>query len=176
MFKEEKTGLFIDGANSFSAAKALGFDIDYKKVMNILERSCFLRIKNFYTAVTADDNNNIMLHPLITWLQFNGFNVVTKEARSYSSDGHIRTKGNMDIEIAVDIMRIYDKLEQIILMSGDGDFRYLVEFLQKEGIHVIVISTNKTNPPFVADLLRKQANEFVDLLDLRTEISRFSPT
>lgn len=173
MFKAEKTGLFVDGANTFSAAKALGFDVDYARLRNFLEKQCYLITANFYTALLENEYNNIPLHPLVTWLQYNGYNVVTKDARMYNQlQGTPRIKGNMDVEMAVDIMRVADKLEQIILLTGDGDFRYLIEYLQKEGINIVVISTLKTSPPFVADILRKQANEFIELADLRHEITR----
>jgi uncharacterized LabA/DUF88 family protein len=78
----------------------------------------------------------------------------------------------MDIELAVDVMGLCDTLDHIVLFSGDGDFRSLVEAVQARGRRVSVVSTLATRPPMVADDLRRQADQFIDIMDLKSEIGR----
>jgi uncharacterized LabA/DUF88 family protein len=78
----------------------------------------------------------------------------------------------MDIELAVDAMELAEHLDHIVLFSGDGDFRTLVEALQHKGKRVSVVSTLTTQPPMVADELRRQADQFIDLADLQKDICR----
>src|SRR6202161_4327636 len=122
----ERIALFIDGANLYASAKALGFDIDY-----------------------------------------NGYSVVTKPTKEFvDSTGRRKVKGNMDIELAVNAMDMAPHLDLMVLFSGDGDFRSLVESVQRKGVRVAVVSTISTQPPMVADELRRQADEFIDLAHL----------
>ncbi|HZJ11822.1 MAG TPA: NYN domain-containing protein, partial [Methyloceanibacter sp.] len=86
--------------------------------------------------------------------------------------GRKKIKGNMDIELAVDAMLLAEHLDHLVLFSGDGDFRSLVEALQFQGKRVSVVSTLTTNPPMVADELRRQADQFIDLANLQNEIGR----
>src|SRR5205085_5403960 len=81
-------------------------------------------------------------------------------------------KGNMDIELAIDAMELADHIDHMVLFSGDGDFRSLVEAMQRKGVRVSVASTISTQPPMVADELRRQADEFVDLTTLQAKIGR----
>jgi uncharacterized LabA/DUF88 family protein len=78
----------------------------------------------------------------------------------------------MDVELAVDVMEMGGHVDHIVLFSGDGDFRRLVEAVQKKGVRVTVVSSIKTQPPMVADELRRQADIFVDLGDLAPHIAR----
>jgi uncharacterized LabA/DUF88 family protein len=78
----------------------------------------------------------------------------------------------MHIEIAVDAMELAGKVDQIVLFSGDGDFRSLVEAIQRRGVRVTVISTNASQPPMIADGLRRQADVFTDLVELKSKIGR----
>jgi len=78
----------------------------------------------------------------------------------------------MDIELAIDMMEMAPHLDHVILFSGDGDFRRLVEVVQRKGVKVSVVSTVKSSPPMAADELRRQADQFIELQDLAPEISR----
>ncbi len=78
----------------------------------------------------------------------------------------------MDIELAVNAMEMADHLDLMVLFSGDGDFRSLVESIQRKGVRVAVVSTISTQPPMVADELRRQADEFIDLTQLMPRIGR----
>ena len=169
---EERVALFIDGSNLYATARALGFDIDYKRLLGFFrERSRLLRAI-YYTAL-LDDAEYSPIRPLIDWLDYNGYMVVTKPAKEFTDAlGRRKVKGNMDIELAVDVMGLCDSLDHIVLFSGDGDFRSLVEAVQGRGRRVSVVSTLTTRPPMVADDLRRQADQFIDIVQLKAEIGR----
>jgi len=172
-YPNDRIALFIDGANLYSAAKSLNFDIDYKKLLDEFRKRGVLVRAYYYTAILEDQEYS-PLRPLIDWLDYNGFTMVTKAAKRYTeyATGLTRTKGNMDIEIAVDMMEICGHVDHIVLFSGDGDFRRLVEAVQRKGVRVTVVSTVKSQPPMASDDLRRQADTFVDLVDLSTLIGR----
>ncbi len=172
-YPTDRTALFIDGANLYSAARSLNIDIDYKKLLEEFRKRGVLTRAYYYTAIVEDQEYS-PLRPLVDWLDYNGFTLVTKPARRYteSSTGVTRTKGNMDIEIAVDMLELAAHLDHAILFSGDGDFRRVVEAVQRRGVRVTVVSTVKSQPPMAADELRRQADTFVDLADLVPIIGR----
>jgi uncharacterized LabA/DUF88 family protein len=168
----ERVALFIDGANLYATAKALGFDIDYKRLLAQFRNKGRLIRAVYYTAL-VDDSEYSPIRPLIDWLDYNGYSVVTKPTREFTDSlGRRKIKGNMDIELAVDVMEMSANLDHVILFSGDGDFRSLVAAVQRRGVRVSVISTMATKPPMVSDDLRRQADEFIDLMELRAEIGR----
>ena len=168
----EKIALFIDGANLYATAKSLGFDIDYKRLLREFQSRGYLLRAFYYTAVIEDQEYS-SIRPLIDWLDYNGYTVVTKATKEFvDQTGRRKVKGNMDIELAVDAMEIAPHIDQMVLFSGDGDFRSLVEAVQRRGVRVIVVSTISTQPPMVADELRRQADEFVDILELQNKIGR----
>jgi uncharacterized LabA/DUF88 family protein len=172
MSDNEKIALFIDGANLYATAKSLGFDIDYKRLLKEFHSRGRL-VRAFYYTALVEDQEYSSIRPLIDWLDYNGYAVVTKPAKEFvDSLGRRKVKGNMDIELAVDAMEMADHLDHIVLFSGDGDFRSLVEALQRKGVRVSVVSTITTQPPMVADELRRQADEFVDLIHLAKKVGR----
>ena len=171
-YPEERVVLFIDGANLYSTAKALGFDIDYRRLLAHFRQRARLLRAIYYTAL-IDDADYSPIRPLIDWLDYNGYTLVTKPAREFTDNlGRRKFKGNMDIELAVDVMRLADSIDHVVLFSGDGDFRSLVEAVQAKGKRVSVVSTLATRPPMVADDLRRQADQFIDLTDMREDIGR----
>lgn len=168
----EKVALFIDGANLYAAAKALGFDIDYRKLLTAFHSRGYLLRAYYYTALIEDQEYS-SIRPLIDWLDYNGYKVVTKPAKEFTdSSGRRKIKGNMDIELTIDAMELADTVDHFVIFSGDGDFRSLVEALQRRGRKVSVVSTMSTQPPMIADDLRRQADHFIDLKGLRDEIGR----
>ncbi len=168
----ERIALFIDGANLHGAARALGFDIDYKRVLDLFSSQAHLIRAFYYTALTEDQEYS-PLRPLIDWLDYNGYTMVTKPTKEFTDAmGRRRIKGNMDIELAVDLMQMAEHLDHAVLFSGDGDFRRLVEVVQRKGVRVTVVSTLRSQPPIIADELRRQADQFVELLDLEEDIAR----
>ena len=168
----ERIALFIDGANLYATAKSLGFDIDYKRLLGFFRQKGHLVRALYYTAL-AEEQEYSSIRPLIDWLDYNGFTMVTKPTKEFTdATGRRKVKGNMDIELAVDAMRLSESLDHIVIFSGDGDFRSLVSALQQKGKRVSVVSTLQTQPPMVADELRRQADQFIDLADLETQICR----
>jgi len=173
-YKDERLALFIDGSNLYAAAKNLGFDIDYKLLRQEFMRRGKLLRAFYYTALLENDEYS-PIRPLVDWLNYNGFSMVTKPAKEYTdSMGRRKVKGNMDIELAVDAMELAPHLDHIVIFSGDGDFRRLVEAVQRKGVRVTVVSTIASQPPMIADELRRQADEFIELQDIRDEIGRRS--
>jgi uncharacterized LabA/DUF88 family protein len=171
-YQNERVALFIDGANLYATAKALGFDIDYKRLLTLFRQKAQLIRALYYTALIEDQEYS-SIRPLVDWLDYNGYTMVTKPTKEFTdSMGRRKIKGNMDIELAVDAMRLSENLDHIVLFSGDGDFRSLVAALQQKGKRVSVISTLQTQPPMVADELRRQADQFIDLADLEQLICR----
>ena len=124
----------------------------------------------YYTAI-AEDQEYTSIRPLVDWLDYNGYTMVTKPTKSFTDAfGHRKIKGNMDIELTVDAMRLVEHLDHVVLFTGDGDFRALVAAMQMRGRRITVVSTLQTQPPMVADELRRQADQFVDLADLEQEM------
>ena len=168
----EKTALFIDGANLYATTKSLGFDIDYKRLLKEFQSRGNL-LRAFYYTALIEDQEYSSIRPLLDWLDYNGYTVVTKPAKEFTdSTGRRKIKGNMDLELAVDIMELADHIDHIVLFSGDGDFRPVVESVQKKGVRVTVVSTISTQPPMIADELRRQADIFLDLSELIQKIGR----
>lgn len=168
----ERIALFIDGANLYASAKSLGFDIDYKRLLKEFQGKGRL-IRAFYYTALVDDQEYSSIRPLVDWLDYNGYSVVTKPTKEFvDSAGRRKVKGNMDIELAVTAMEMANHIDSMVLFSGDGDFRSLVEAVQRKGVRVSVVSTVSTQPAMVADELRRQADEFVDLVTLMPRIGR----
>jgi uncharacterized LabA/DUF88 family protein len=172
IYPNERIALFIDGANLYATARSLGFDIDYKKLLEVFGKKGHLVRALYYTAL-AEDQEYSSIRPLVDWLDYNGYTMVTKPTKEFTdSSGRRKIKGNMDIELAVDAMELAEHLDHLIIFSGDGDFRSLVEALQHKGRRVSVVSTLATQPPMIADELRRQADQFIDLADIEEEIGR----
>lgn len=168
----EKIALFIDGANLYSATKSLGFDIDYKRLLKEFQGRGYV-LRAFYYTTLIEDTEYSSIRPLLDWLDYNGYSVVTKPAREFTdSQGRRRVRGNMDIELAVNAMELAGHVDHIVIFSGDGDFRSLVEAIQRKGVRVSVVSTVHTQPPMISDDLRRQADAFIDLVELQAKIGR----
>jgi uncharacterized LabA/DUF88 family protein len=171
-YPNERVALFIDGASLYGTAKSLGLDIDFKRLLHLFRDQVQLARVQYYT-VLADGQEYTSIRPLIDWLDYNGFSVVTKPAKEFTdAAGRRKSKGNMDVELTVDAMRLADNFDHIVLFSGEGDFRSLVAALQRQGKRVSVISTLRTQPPMIADELRRQADQFIDLADLYDQVAR----
>ena len=171
-YRDERLALLIDGSNLYAAAKALGFDIDYKRLRTEFMRRGKLLRALYYTAILENDEYS-PIRPLVDWLNYNGFNMVTKPAKEYTDGmGRRKVKGNMDIELCVDAMELAPHVDHIVIFSGDGDFRPLVESLQRKGVRVSVVSTIRSQPPMISDELRRQVDNFIELDELRDVIGR----
>ncbi|MCK5555093.1 MAG: NYN domain-containing protein, partial [Alphaproteobacteria bacterium] len=156
----------------YAAAKSLDFDMDYKRLLNWISSQSRL-VRAFYYTALLEDQEYSPIRPLVDWLDYNGYTMITKPAKEFTDQaGRRKIKGNMDIELAIDMMELADRVDHIVLFSGDGDFRRLVESVQRKGVRVTVISTVRTQPPMVADELRRQADNFLDLEDMAEFIER----
>ena len=168
----ERMALFIDGANLYSASRNLGFDVDYRGLLDAFRKRGHL-IRAYYYSAVLETEEYSPLKPLTDWLAYNGYTLVTKPAKEFTdAQGRRRIKGNMDIELAIDMLELADKIDHAVLFSGDSDFRRLVEAVQRRGVRVSVISSIRTSPPMVADELRRQADQFIDLVDIAPEFTR----
>tara|TARA_B100000787_G_scaffold163532_1_gene145271 strand:- start:223 stop:786 length:564 start_codon:yes stop_codon:yes gene_type:complete len=171
-YRDERLALLIDGANLYSSAKALGFDIDYKLLrQEFVNRGKLLRAI-YYTALFENDDYS-PIRPLADWLNYNGFTMVSKAAKEFTdTQGNKKIKGNMDVELTVDAMELAPHVDHMVLFSGDGNFRPMIESVQRQGVRVSVVSTIRSKPPMIADELRRQCDNFIDLDDLRDAIGR----
>lgn len=171
-YPTERIALFVDGANLYATAKTLGFDIDYKRLLGFFKGQGVLVRALYYTAL-AEEQEYSSIRPLIDWLDYNGYTMVTKPTKEFTDAmGRRKVKGNMDIELAVDAMRLTPSLDHIVLFTGDGDFRALVAAIQEQGKRVSVVSTLQSQPPMVADELRRQADQFIEIASLENAICR----
>ena len=171
-YDDERVGLFIDGANLYAAARALGFDIDYKRLLSVFRKQGRM-IRAFYYTALVDDQEYSPIRPLVDWLDYNGYTMVTKPTKEFTdAAGRRKIKGNMDLELATDVLEMAERLDHIVIFSGDGDFRCVVEAAQRKGVRVSVVSTVKSAPPMVADELRRQADNFIELQDIADQIAR----
>jgi len=172
MSSSRRMALFIDGPNLYATAKMLGFDVDFKRLLNEFQSRATIVRALYYTPI-IEDQEYPSLRPLIDWLDYNGFTAVTKMTKEFTdTSGRRKTKANLDVELTVDAMELAHRADQIVLFSGNGDFRPLVEAVQRRGVRVTVISTITSRPPMIAEELRRQADEFIDLAALRSKIGR----
>lgn len=169
---QERTCLFIDGANLYSASRNLGFDVDYRNLLAFFRRQTNV-VRAYYYSALLDTEEYSPLKPLTDWLAYNGYTLVTKTAREFTdAAGRRRVKGNMDVELAVDMLEMAPRMDHAVLFSGDSDFRRLVEAVQRQGVRVTVISSTRTTPPMAADELRRQADVFLELAEIAPEFTR----
>jgi uncharacterized LabA/DUF88 family protein len=172
MLPSDRIALFIDGANFYATARALGFDIDYRRLLKEFQGRGEL-LRAFYYTTIIEDQEFTSIRPLIDWLDYNGYTVVTKLTKEFIDPGGRRkVRGCMHVELAVNAMEIADRIDRMFLFSGDGDFRPLLKAVQRRGVHVTVVSTLTSQPPMVADELRRQADAFLDLAELKAKVGR----
>jgi uncharacterized LabA/DUF88 family protein len=168
----DRIALFIDGPNLYATAKGLGFEIDYKRLLEEFTSRGTL-VRAFYYAAIIEDQEYSSVRPLVDWLDYNSYTVVTKATKEYlDAHGRRKLKGNMNIELAVEAMELAEHIDEMVLFSGDGDFRSLVGAVQRRGVRVTVVSTIANQPPLIADELRRQADVFIDLRELQPRIAR----
>src|SRR5258708_1201575 len=171
-YPQERIAIFIDGANLYSAARSLAFDIDYKRLLDLF-RSKGRLIRAFYYTALIEDQEYSPIRPLVDWLDYNGYTMVTKPTKEFTDPmGRRRIKGNMDIELAIDMLEMAGYMDHAILFSGDGDFRRLVEAVQRRGVRVSVVSTIRSSPPMASHDLRRQADRLIALQKPAPSISR----
>src|SRR5271163_3706321 len=169
---KERIALFIDGPNLFATAKSIGCEVDYRRLLQEFQSRGQV-VRAFYYTAIIEDQEFSSIRPLIDWLDYNGYTVVTKATKEFiDANGRRKVKGNMDVELAVDAMELAERIDEMVLFSGDGDFRSLVEAVQRRGVHVTVVSSISSQPPMIADDLRREADVFTDLVELKSKLGR----
>lgn len=168
-YKDEKMAAFIDGAYLYTISRNLDFDIDYKKLLGWMHERSHLVRANYYTLLFEDQDYS-PVKPLVDWLDYNGFTMVTKTAREES--GSRRRRSSIDVDLAVDAMDLADHIDHVLLFVGDSDYRKLIEVLRSKGVRVSVFGTIRTGSPLVADELRRMADFFYEMEDLIEVIGR----
>ena len=170
--KHERFALFIDGANLYAAARLINIEIDYQQLLTYFSQP-HKPVRAYYYTAMLDENEYSPLRPLMDWLDYNGYTMVTKPVRTFTNkSGEKRQKGNMDIELAVDCMELVNHLDHFIIFSGDGDFIALVKALQRKGKRITIVSTTVTTPPILSDDLRRISDNYIDLYDIRDMVGR----
>jgi uncharacterized LabA/DUF88 family protein len=167
---DQRFAVFIDGSNFHASTKALNFDVDFEKLLRVLRESGHLVRAYYYTALPDNNTEYSPIKRIADWLDYNGYTVVSKPWRDFtnSETGQRRIKGNMDMELALDMIKLANHVEHVVLFSGDGDFCRLLHEVQDKGVSVTVISSNK----LVADTLRRQADDFIEVNQIRHLIER----
>lgn len=169
---QERLGLFIDGAHLYGASRNLGFDVDYKNLLGFFRRQARLVRASYYTSLLENDDYS-PLRPLVDWLGYNGYAVITKPAREFTdAAGRRRVRGDISVEMTVDVLSLAPRLDHAVIFAGDGDLRRMVEGAQQLGLRISVLSTIRTQPGMIADELRRQADQFIDLADIAPDITR----
>lgn len=171
--RSKVTSIFIDGSNLYASIKALGLSaIDYKKILSHFEGTIHKAL--YFTALPPKEEPS-SLRPMVDYLEYNGWGVIQKETKQFKDpvSGAMKIKGNMDVEMTTLMLELAPYCSDIVLFSGDGDFRFLVETLQRRyGICVTVVSTIVSRPAMIADDLRRQADKFIDIVDLHPNIKQ----
>lgn len=155
---KQRIGVFVDGANHSEALNQANVKMNYRDFLRGLDGNHQIVAARYYSGVSDKDAYK-NVRDFLSVVSKAGFALVTKPIREFP-DGTV--KGNVDIEIAVDIMAMVDRLDQVMLFSGDGDFIYLVNTIQQRGVYVTVCS----HKPFASVELRESCNEFLEIRDL----------
>jgi len=172
---DQRTALFIDGPSFYSTTSRLGWDVDYRRLRAHFETESKLYRAMYFTAlpensdVRGADGDPIHHSPvikLVDWLSYNEYRTITKPMREFrDSEGRIRQKGNLQVEIAVEMMEATQFADHMILFSGDGDLEHVVDAVQRRGVKVTVASTVRLSPLPISGDLRRIVDRFIDLSD-----------
>lgn len=163
IFETERAAVFIDGYGTHYTCKSLGIEIDYRKLSELIRRQTTV-IRNYYFTPLVEGQDFIAVKPLLDFLQYNGWTTVTRPYKEH----YVST----NTALAVTAMEIAPAIEQAIIFSGNGDFTPLIEALKRRGIHTTVASTVRSEQSYCSDDLRRAADAFIDLDDIRSAISR----
>ncbi len=162
----DRVAIFIDGENIHYSAKHLNMRLDYLKLCSKLAGNRRLVRSYFYTAVSNQSEGKI---DFINFLKLNGFSVITREIKSFNDGDHStrNVRGSLDMEMAIDALEMSNKLDTVILCTGDGDFKPLVTALGRKGVHVEVCALREmTSTELIAT-----ADVYTDLASLKDDIA-----
>ena len=167
--KDERLAVFIDGGSLSAAVTALEFEVDFGKISRFFRDACNLVRIYFYAQVPEEGGS---IRPLIDWLDYHNYSVTAKTGRTLVEEGRkARTRGDFAVDLAVEAMRVGRNVDHLVLVCGDYRYRALVAGLQQMGRRVSVISTLQPRPIVDAEL-RRQADQFIDLLELKPHFER----
>ena len=168
-----KVAIFIDGSNLWQTCRNLNMKINFKQLREWAAEQNTIWL-GYYTGLVSNRDEENPLIKMTDWLSYNGYIVVKKQAstvNSNDSDEERIIKGNIDVDITVDMMLMAENVDTIILFSGDGDFIPVVEAVQRKyGVYVICVSSTKP-VNIVSGELRRKVNQFIELDDLRETIA-----
>jgi uncharacterized LabA/DUF88 family protein len=175
----EKIAIFIDGVNLFAASKQIEFNIDYNRLLVFFREQAYVLRASYYTVIAENpDDSTVTIKPLLDWLDYNGYRVVTKKVKEYvDSIGRKKLKGSIDIDFSVDCLEYAKHVDHLVLFTGNGDFKSLIEALQRMGKKVTVVSTIDEDSKsggysVVSDDLRRIADHFIDLNSIRDQVQK----
>lgn len=167
----ERVILFVDGREFSACQRALGFNVDFKLLLSVYRARARLIRAMYYTTMVVQDEDS--LRPLVDWLEYNGFRLFTKSLHEkVDREGRPYVRGNTRAEMAVDAVDMADHADHFVFFANDASFSHAAAVLQRRGKRVSVVSTMMTDPPLVADGLRRQVDHFIDLASLESLISR----
>lgn len=160
----------IDGSNLYESARAIGLQVDYKRLLELLNEDGLL-LRAFYFTALRDKSIHSPVRKTVDWLRHNGYVCVTKETKEYTDaeTGRVKVKGNVDVDIATYAFINAQSVDEIYLFSGDGDFAIMVKELQNRyALKVKVVSSMG----LVSTELRAQADKFISLEAMREDIEK----
>lgn len=164
--------MLIDGPSIYQICRSLDVEIDYQALRSIFADAGYLVQARYYTTILNDQLYS-PLRPLIDWLSYNGFIVVTRTMKAgQDSEQCRRLDHGIVVALAVDAIEISSRLDHVILFTGNGDFLRLVQLLQRRTVRTTVVGTVNGPSSMSSDELRRQADTFVDLRALVPFVGR----
>ena len=151
--RNQRIGVFVDTQNMYYSAKHLHKNkANFKTILReaIADR---MLIRAIAYVIKADVKDEGMFYDALEEM---GFEVKSKDLQVFYGGAK---KGDWDVGIAMDVMRLAPKLDTIVLVSGDGDFSDLLEHAKSLGCRVEVVAFGKTT----SHKLREVADFFIDL-------------
>lgn len=164
-----RVAIFIDGVEFDETLRCIDGAVDYRKLLGAFQEHGRL-LRAYYYAPT-DEQALISMRPLLDWLTYNGYQVRVKGDGEHSERRSRQRSRSMSIELAVDVLELAPHLDTIVLITGDDAFKPLVAAVQARGITVSVVSTLKSKPAMVGNALRRQADEFIEIVSMLPRIA-----
>lgn len=170
LYEDETVAALIDGQNNYFAMKALGWQMDFKKLRDWLLLSCRVHRMFYYSAVDESADFDPLI-PVLDYMEYNGYRIVKKQAKFYhDAGGAVRGIKRVDVEITIDMLRLPASVDHVLLFSGDGSLVPSIRAAQDAGKRVTVLSTMEGG--IVSDDMRRVADQFIDLKEMRHELER----
>lgn len=153
--------VLIDGASLFYAAMQMEIEVDYSRLLGRLINGGQLVHAHFYTGV---DPNNDKQKGFLYWMQCNGYRVISKDLTQSAGS----KKANLNVEIAIDMMRLAPYCDTVILVSGDGELTPALNFVTYQGVQSEVVGLRS----MISEQLINVADYYTDLAMIRQQIQK----